>query len=74
MAKRESKSADERLAALQVRATLSAAPGSTRPWRRATLTVHPSSILRAPDPTAPKQARRDFVADLRKIAKRLRDK
>jgi len=39
----------------------------------ATLTVHPSSILRAPDPAARGKARRDFVADLRKIAKRMRE-
>jgi DNA polymerase len=38
----------------------------------ATLTVHPSSILRAPDRAAREQARRDFVADLRRIALRLR--
>lgn len=40
----------------------------------ATVTVHPSSILRAPDPAARGQARRDFVADLRKIAKRLKER
>jgi DNA polymerase len=38
----------------------------------ATLTVHPSSILRAPDEAARKQARRDFVRDLKRIAARLR--
>jgi DNA polymerase len=38
----------------------------------ATLTVHPSSILRAPDDAARKQARRDFVKDLKRIAARLR--
>ena len=38
----------------------------------ATLTVHPSSILRAPDPVAREKARRDFISDLRKIAQRLR--
>ncbi len=39
----------------------------------ATLTVHPSSILRAPDDAARRLARRDFVEDLRKIARRLRE-
>jgi DNA polymerase len=39
--------------------------------RAATLTVHPSSILRAPDDAARKQARRDFVRDLKRIAARL---
>jgi DNA polymerase len=38
----------------------------------ATLTVHPASVLRAPDPAAREQARRDFLADLRAIAARLR--
>jgi DNA polymerase len=38
----------------------------------ATLTVHPASVLRAPDPVAREQARRDFLADLRAIAARLR--
>ena len=33
-----------------------------------TLTVHPSSILRAPDSAARARARKDFVADLRAIA------
>jgi uracil-DNA glycosylase family protein len=33
-----------------------------------TLTVHPSSILRAPDSEARAAARREFVSDLRKIA------
>jgi uracil-DNA glycosylase len=37
-----------------------------------TLTVHPSSILRAPDSAARAEARRQFVDDLRAIAKRLR--
>jgi hypothetical protein len=32
-------------------------------------TVHPSSILRAPDEEARRQAMRDFVADLRRVAK-----
>jgi uracil-DNA glycosylase len=36
-----------------------------------TLTVHPSSILRAPDSAARAAARRQFVADLRAIAKQL---
>jgi DNA polymerase len=37
----------------------------------ATVTVHPASILRAPDSTARVKARRDFVADLKAIAARL---
>jgi DNA polymerase len=37
-----------------------------------TLTVHPSSILRAPDSRARAEARRRFVDDLRHIAKRLK--
>jgi uracil-DNA glycosylase family protein len=37
-----------------------------------TLTVHPSSILRAPDSAARAAARAQFVADLRSIAARLR--
>jgi uracil-DNA glycosylase len=37
-----------------------------------TLTVHPSSILRAPDAAAREKARREFVADLRQIARRVR--
>lgn len=32
-------------------------------------TVHPSSILRAPDATAREEARRAFVADLRRVAR-----
>jgi uracil-DNA glycosylase len=36
-----------------------------------TLTVHPSSILRAPDAAARAKARRDFVTDLRRIAARV---
>jgi uracil-DNA glycosylase family protein len=36
-----------------------------------TLTVHPSSILRAPDSAARAAARRDFVRDLRTIASRM---
>jgi uracil-DNA glycosylase family protein len=32
-------------------------------------TVHPSSILRAPDPDSREEARRAFVADLRRVAK-----
>ncbi len=35
------------------------------------LTVHPSSILRAPDSAARAAARKQFVADLRAIARRL---
>jgi uracil-DNA glycosylase len=37
-----------------------------------TLTVHPSSILRTPDSAARAAARREFVADLRMVAKHLR--
>jgi DNA polymerase len=36
-----------------------------------TATVHPSSILRAPDPVARRDAMRAFVRDLKKIAKKL---
>jgi DNA polymerase len=36
-----------------------------------TSTVHPSSILREPDPQARRAAMRAFVRDLKKIAKRL---
>jgi DNA polymerase len=36
-----------------------------------TATVHPSSILRAPDDDARHQAMRDFVADLKLVAKHL---
>jgi uracil-DNA glycosylase len=38
-----------------------------------TLTVHPSSILRAPDVLARKQALALFVRDLKAIAVRLRE-
>lgn len=38
----------------------------------AAVTVHPASILRAPDAAARAKAYRDFVADLRRIAARLR--
>jgi uracil-DNA glycosylase family protein len=34
-------------------------------------TVHPSSILRAPDPAARQEARRAFVSDLKKVARYL---
>jgi DNA polymerase len=37
-----------------------------------TLTVHPSSILRAPDSAARKLAREQFVADLKSIARKLK--
>jgi DNA polymerase len=37
-----------------------------------TVTVHPSSILRAPDPETRRASRARFVADLRKIARRAR--
>jgi len=37
-----------------------------------TLTVHPSSILRAPDAESRAEARRQFVADLRAVARMLR--
>jgi DNA polymerase len=36
-----------------------------------TLTVHPSSILRAPDSAARAKARADFIADLKSIAARI---
>jgi len=36
-------------------------------------TVHPSSILRAPDEEARRQAMRDFVDDLRVVARALAD-
>jgi uracil-DNA glycosylase len=35
------------------------------------ITVHPSSILRAPDPTANEMAFADFVADLNLVAESL---
>jgi len=34
-------------------------------------TYHPSAILRAPDPDARLQMRKEFTADLRKVARRL---
>src|SRR5919204_4856662 len=34
-------------------------------------TVHPSSVLRAPDPAARDEARRAFIADLKKVAAHL---
>jgi uracil-DNA glycosylase family 4 len=37
-----------------------------------TVTLHPSSILRAPDPEARREAMRRFVADLRKVARALK--
>jgi uracil-DNA glycosylase len=37
----------------------------------ATATVHPSSLLRIDDDEERRQARRDFVRDLRKVAKRI---
>ena len=37
----------------------------------ATATVHPSSILRAPDDESRRREMREFVADLEKVAKRL---
>jgi uracil-DNA glycosylase len=36
-------------------------------------TVHPSSILRAPDEETRREERKRFVADLRKLARKLRD-
>ncbi len=36
-----------------------------------TATVHPSSILRAPDDAARRQAKKAFVQDLRKVARKL---
>jgi DNA polymerase len=38
---------------------------------RVIATVHPSSILRAPDDAAREEARRDFVADLAVVAREL---
>ena len=35
-------------------------------------TVHPSAVLRAPDPEARAQAERDFVSDIRKVGRYLR--
>ena len=35
-------------------------------------TVHPSSVLRAPDPEARQLAERDFIADIRKVGRYLR--
>ena len=40
--------------------------------RIVTVTVHPSSILRAPDATARRQAMTEFVRDLTKVGRRLR--
>ena len=37
-----------------------------------TVTVHPSSILRAPDPDARRRARAQFARDLKSIARKLR--
>ena len=37
----------------------------------ASLTVHPSSILRAPDSAARRDARRQFVKDLKTVARKL---
>ena len=37
-----------------------------------TATVHPSSILRAPDDESRREEMREFVADLKKVAKKLR--
>src|SRR5689334_24019334 len=34
-------------------------------------TVHPSSVLRAPDPAARADAEREFLADMKKVARRL---
>jgi uracil-DNA glycosylase len=34
-------------------------------------TVHPSSVLRAPDPDARAQAERDFLSDIKKVARHL---
>ena len=36
------------------------------------LTVHPSSILRAPDSAARRLAREEFVSDLKSIARKLK--
>ena len=37
--------------------------------RKTLITIHPSSILRAPDPAARERAYAGFVADLRMLAK-----
>jgi len=34
-------------------------------------TVHPSSVLRAPDPAARAEAEREFLADMKKVARLL---
>jgi DNA polymerase len=41
-------------------------------WGRIIATVHPSSILRAPDEAARLEERRKFVADLRRVARAAR--
>ncbi len=41
---------------------------------RTLITVHPSSVLRAPDPAAKEKAFADFVADLKVVAQALRSK
>jgi uracil-DNA glycosylase family protein len=41
------------------------------PFGTVIATVHPSSVLRAPDPEARAQAERDFVADMKKVKRHL---
>lgn len=54
----------------QFRVTKSRGQKVAAPFAQAVFaTVHPSSVLRAPDPRAREEARRAFVADLRKVAK-----
>lgn len=49
-------------------------PVSSDLARTALATVHPSSILRAPDPAARDQAYADFVRDLRVVARAMRSR
>jgi uracil-DNA glycosylase len=52
------------------RVTKSRGQRITAPFAEAVFaTVHPSSVLRAPDPKARQEARRAFVADLKKVAR-----
>jgi uracil-DNA glycosylase len=43
-------------------------------YSKTLITVHPSSVLRAPDPMAKEKAYADFVADLKIVAEALRPK
>jgi uracil-DNA glycosylase len=45
-------------------------PSTLAPW--VSLTVHPSSILRAPDSASRAQARKEFVRDLKNFARKLK--